>query len=122
MPRQKPGQSSSPTPSPIRAGGAMSSRAFWERVDQLQIPDTDALELIGYLGKIGPSGKRPRFRLSTRQTKLALYLPEIEAALQAIGEPPAWLRQRNRSAPFSGRALEWMTKQGDDGLAEVLQF
>jgi hypothetical protein len=64
----------------------MSSAAFWRLVDRLQLPDAEALELIAYAGKIGPSGKRPRFRLSTRQTHLASYLPEIEAALQAIGE------------------------------------
>ena len=66
----------------------MSSAAFWRLVDRLQLPDAEALELISYPGKIGPSGKRPRFRLSTRQTHLASYLPEIEAALQAIGEAP----------------------------------
>jgi hypothetical protein len=101
----------------------VSSRAFWELVDRLQIPDANALEVIGYPGKIGAAGKRPRFRLSTRQTKLALHLPEIEAALQAIGEPPSWLRRRNRSAPFSDRApLEWMAEQGGDGLAGLLRF
>jgi hypothetical protein len=71
------GQSNSPSPSPIRAGGTVSSRAFWELVDRLQIPDANALEVIGYPGKIGTTGKRPRFRLSTRQTKLALHLPGL---------------------------------------------
>ena len=63
----------------------MTSRAFWQAVDRLQIPDADALELIGYPGKIGSSGKRPRFRLTTHQTRLAGYLPEIEAALEIAG-------------------------------------
>jgi hypothetical protein len=40
----------------------MSSRAFRELADRPQIPDPDALELIGYPGKIGESGKRPRLR------------------------------------------------------------
>ena len=86
-----------------RTSGTMSSAAFWRLVDRLQIPDPDALELIGYAGTIGETGKRPRFRLSSRQTHLAAYLPEIEAALQTIGEGPAWLHRRNRSVPFSGR-------------------
>jgi hypothetical protein len=34
-------------------------------VDRLPIPDTDASDLIGWPGKIAPSGKRPRFRLTT---------------------------------------------------------
>jgi hypothetical protein len=72
----------------------MSSAAFWRLVDRLQLPDAEALELIAYAGKIGPSGKRPRFRLTTRQTRLASYLPEIEAALQAIGEAPGWVVRR----------------------------
>lgn len=38
---------------------AMTSRAFWQAVDRLQVADYDALGLIGYPGKIGPSGKRP---------------------------------------------------------------
>jgi hypothetical protein len=101
----------------------MSSAAFWRLVDRLQIPDPDALELIGYAGTIGETGKRPRFRLSSRQTHLAAYLPEIEAALQTIGEGPAWLRRRNRSALFSGRApIKLMVERDGEGVAEVLQF
>jgi len=101
----------------------MSSAAFWRLVDRLQIPDPDVLELIGYAGTIGETGKRPRFRLSSRQTHLAAYLPEIEAALQTIGEGPAWLRRRNRSAPFSGRApIKLMVERDGEGVAEVLQF
>ncbi len=81
----------------------MSSREFWDLVDRLHIPDAGALELIDYAGKLGVAGKRPRFRLSTRQTQVASYLPEIAAALQTIGEDPTWLKRRNRGAPFSGR-------------------
>jgi hypothetical protein len=64
----------------------MPSAAFWRLGDRLQLPDAEALELISYPEKIGPSGKRPRFRLSTRQTHLSSYLPAIEVALQALGE------------------------------------
>jgi hypothetical protein len=106
-----------------RSGSTMSSAAFWRLVDRLQIPDPDALELIGYAGTIGQPGKRPRFRLSSRQTHLAAYLPEIEAALQAIGEGPAWLERRIRSAPFSGRTpIRFMVECDGEGMAEVLQF
>jgi hypothetical protein len=88
----------------VRPGGTTPSAAFWRLVDRLQLPDAEALELISYPEKIGLSGKRPRFRLSTRQTHLASYLPVIEAALQAIGEAPGWLVRRNRSVPFRGGA------------------
>ena len=101
----------------------MTSRAFWQAVDRLQIPDADALELIGYPGKIGSSGKRPRFRLTTHQTRLAGYLPEIEAALETAGLTPAWLLRRNRAAPFSGRSpIKLMAERDGEGAAEVLQF
>ena len=101
----------------------MTSRAFWQWVDRLQLADADALDLIGYPGKIGPTGKRPRFRLTTRQARLARYLPEIEAALQAAGQTPAWLQRKNRSAPFSGRApVKLMAEREGEGAAEVLQF
>jgi hypothetical protein len=83
----------------------VTSRAFWQWVDRLQIPDADALDLIGYPGKIGPSGKRPRFRPTSRQARLARYLPEIEAVVRAAGQAPAWLQRRNRAVPFSGRAV-----------------
>jgi hypothetical protein len=94
----------------------MSSAGFWRLVDRLQIPDVAALELIGYAGKIGNAGKRPRFRLSSRQTQLASYLPEIEAALHTIGEGPARLQRRIRSAPFSGRPpIKLMVERDGEG-------
>ena len=81
------------------------------------------VSLIGYPGKIGPSGKRPRFRLTTHQTRLAGYLSEIEAALEAAGLTPAWLLQRSRAGPFSGRSPTKLIAERDgEGAAEVLQF
>jgi hypothetical protein len=35
--------------------------------DRLHVPDSDALELIGFSGKIGALGKRPRFRFWLRR-------------------------------------------------------
>jgi Protein of unknown function (DUF2384) len=101
----------------------LTSRAFWQAVDRLQIADADALGLIDYPGKLAPSGKRPRFHLTTRQTKLAGYLPEIEAALAAAGQTTAWLHRPVRSAPFAGRApVKLMAEQPGEGAAAVLQF
>ena len=83
-----------------------------------QLANTEALELIAYAGKIGPSDKRPRFRLSTRQTHLASYLPEIEAALRAIGEAPSWLVRPNRSVPFPGSSpVKLMAERDGEGMA-----
>jgi hypothetical protein len=112
-----------PEPLLVPASGTMSSRTFWHLVDRLYLTDAEGLELIGYAGKIGGSGKRPRFRLSTRQTHLASYLSAIAAALQSIGEEPAWLHRRNRAAPFTGRTpIKVMIDSNGVGAAEVLQF
>lgn len=106
-------------PSP-HAGTPMSGAAFWRLVDRLRIPDAQALDMIGYPGKLPQSGKRPRFRLTTLQTRLAAYLPEIAAALQATGEGPSWLHRRLRPAPFCGRSpLDMIAEEGAGGLAAV---
>lgn len=105
------------------SGAPMSSAEFWRLVDRLAISDADALDLIGYPGKLPSSGKRPRFRLTTRQTRTAHGLAEVENALEAVGETPAWLRQRNRSAPFSGKApLGVMVDGSGDGISIVMRF
>jgi len=86
------------------------------------VPDAQALALVGYPGKLPKSGKRPRFRFSTRQQRLTAYLPELDAALDAAGKPPDWLRRRTRGAPFAGKSpLEHMIAGGPDAAAAVLR-
>lgn len=100
----------------------MSSAQFWRLVDHLGIPDAGALELIGYPGKLPASGKRPRFRLTTLQTRRVNSLKELGTALEAINEAPAWLRRRNHSPPFAGHTpLEIMIAGGAEGIREVME-
>lgn len=95
----------------------------WRLIDRLGIPDADALNLIAYPGKLPSSGKRPRFRLTTRQTHTAKALADVGTALEAVGETPAWLSLRNRSAPFSVRPpLAVMVAGNDQGIGEVMRF
>ncbi len=83
----------------------------------------DALGLIDYPGKLSASGKRPRFHLTTGQTKLAAYLPEIEVALAAAGQPRTWLRRPIRTPPFAGRSpVKLMAERDGEGMGDVLQF
>lgn len=96
----------------------MSSAEFWRLIDRLGIPDADALNLIGYPGIPPASGKRPRFRLTARQTRTAKALAEVGTALEAVRETSAWLRQRNRSAPL---AL-MVAGNNDEGIGEVMRF
>jgi len=101
----------------------MSSAEFWRLIDRLGLPNADALNLIDYPGKLPASGKRPRFRLTTHQTRLANALAEVGTALEAVGETPAWLHQRNHSSPFSGRPpLAIMVVGNGEGIGEVLRF
>ena len=108
---------------PKRSRTYMTSRAFWEVVDRLQLRDADALRLIDCPGKIKGPYKRPRLHLTLRQAWLAGYLLRIEAALQASGRSPEWLRKPNRAALFSGRApIKLMTDRLGEGATEVLRF
>lgn len=87
------------------------------------VPDERALELIDFAGKIGKSGKRPRFRLSTSQVKTLEWLLEIDRAVEAAhGNAGAWLRRRSRSAPMNGRTpIDAMITDGEAAITAVLQ-
>jgi hypothetical protein len=101
----------------------MSSAEFWRLIDRLGIPDADALGLIDYPGKLPASAKRPRFRLTTRQTRLAHSLAEVGVALEAAGETPVWLQRRNPAPPFAGHTpLAIMVAGSGQGISEVMRF
>jgi hypothetical protein len=92
-------------------------------MEHWQVADANALELIEFWGKIGKSGKRPRFKLNTKQQHTVSYLTEINSALDAAGEAPAWLHRPMRAKPLSGRSpLAHMTKGGQEAISEVLRI
>jgi hypothetical protein len=98
------------------------SAAFWSLMERWNMPDAEALELIEFPGKVGKSGKRPRFRFITKQRRLVSYLLEIDGALGAVGYNVAWLHRRLRGAPFSGRSpLSYMIEGGEAAIADVLR-
>jgi hypothetical protein len=101
----------------------LSTSEFWDVMQRWHIPDRQALELIEYPGRLGAAGKRPRFRLTTRQRRLTSYLAEIDAVLPAAGKQPEWLQQPINAAPFARRApIEHMLRRGMAGMADLLQF
>lgn len=109
--------------SPRSLGRTLSARQFWDLMQRWGIADAVALDLIGYPGKLGASGKRPRFRFSTRQQRITSYLPEIDAALAAAGKRPAWLQRGVDAMPFSRRTpIEHMIQRGMAGMTDLLQF
>ena len=86
------------------------------------VPDAAALELIEFPGKLGASGKRPRFRFTTRQRRITSYLSEINAALAAAGEGSGVAASQGPGTPFSRRTpIEHMVAHGMDGMADVLR-
>jgi hypothetical protein len=104
-------------------GRILSSRQFWDLMERWHISDATALELIEFPGKLGVSGKRPRFRFTTRQRRITSYLSEIDAALVAAGKDQAWLHRKIRGTPLSSRApIEHMVAHGMGGMADVLQL
>jgi hypothetical protein len=52
-------------------GRVLSPRQFWDIMERWRVPDAIALELIEFPGKLGKDGKRPRFRFTTRQQRIA---------------------------------------------------
>ncbi len=89
----------------------IAAKTLWALTESWGLPDAKALELIGYSGRLGRDGKRPHFRLSTRQQRVLRYLLEIDGALRAVhGTPGPWLQRKLAGAPFQGRApIDFMT-------------
>jgi hypothetical protein len=91
-------------------------------MERWRVPDAAALELLDYPGKIGASGKRPRFRFSPGQKRITSYLPEVDSAMTASGKDIGWLHKKNRVRPFEGRTpIAFMVETGVEGMGEVLR-
>ena len=116
-------QPESPAPSRAPSRASANTKAFWSLMEQWGIPDATALELIGFAGKIGKSGKRPRFRLNTQQVQLLEYLHELgRAAGMAHCSASAWLDCRQRTVPMNGRTpLETIMQDGATTIPILLR-
>jgi hypothetical protein len=111
-----------PEPARKLSGRVLSSAQFWALMEQWKVPDAVALDLIQFPGKPGKSGKRPRFRFTTKQGRLTSYMAEIDVVIAAAGRDPAWLHRKSRSAAFSGKTpIDHMIDQGETGMADVLR-
>jgi antitoxin Xre/MbcA/ParS-like protein len=98
----------------------LTARQFWELMERWKVSDAVALELIGFAGKTGKLGKRPRFRFLPAHQQAADFMGEIDAALATIGEDPAdWLHKKNQSL---GRRIpiDLMRAEGMTGMEKVL--
>jgi len=112
---------SDPAPGPV--GRPLTVKQFWELMERWGVDDPVALELIGFAGKIGKAGKRPRFRFLPHHQRVTTYLAEIDAALTTIREDGTWLVRKQRSPPFGRQTpLAFMLAKGLDGMDETLRF
>jgi hypothetical protein len=59
------------------------------------VSDDQAMELVGYEGKLPTTDRRPRFRLSTEQVRIVATLLEVDSALATAGLDPSWLHKRS---------------------------
>jgi hypothetical protein len=78
-----------------------SSTTFWALMDRWRVSDDQALELVGYQGKLPTTGRRPRFRLTSEQAHIVSTLLEIDVALATAEMDTAWLHRRSKTAPRS---------------------
>lgn len=113
----------SPAPSRAPSRASANTKAFWSLMEEWGIPDATALELIGFAGKLGKSGKRPRFRLSTHQVQLQEYLQELHRVAETThGSAAAWLNHRQRAAPMKGRTpVQTMVQDGPTVIPMLLR-
>jgi hypothetical protein len=106
------------------AADSISSKLFWDLVDRWQVPDTDALALIGHEGGLTRKGTRPRFTLKGEETRRFANLAAIERLLIDIeGEAGPWLRRSQAGAPFARRKpLAFMVAGGAPAIDETRRF
>jgi hypothetical protein len=94
---------------------------FWDLMERWNVPDSVALELIGFAGKIGKFGKRPRFRFLPAHQQAADFMIEIDTALASAGAGVDWLHTKMRV--LGGRTpIEQMRAEGATGMEKVLQM
>ncbi len=102
-PSQAPGPAHGPVIQPPEHAATPSSAVFWSLADRWDVPDLDALALLGHAGGLTKAGARPRFKLANAEAERLAQLRQIDDALAALSlKPRAWLRQPIQAAPFAG--------------------
>ena len=72
-----------------------SGATFWDLMDRWGVSNDQAMELVGYEGRLPVTDRRPRFKLSTEQAGIVATLLEIDSALTTAGLDPPWLHKRS---------------------------
>jgi hypothetical protein len=105
-----------------RAG--LSSGTFWSLVDHWQLPDLEALQLIGHVGGLTQKGTRPRFKLSDSEAEVVAAMRALDATLAQLRlDPATWLSKPLRPEPFRGAAPREVIRKGRlQGLCDVGRY
>ncbi len=97
------------------AAASVPSAAFWTLMDRWQVPDLDALALIGHAGGLTKKGTRPRFRLEATEAVRYAGLRALDQALEGLSlDPRRWLATPQRPAPCRGaKPLDLLRRDAD---------
>ena len=116
-----PRSAAPPAPTEQPTHRPVTGAAFWALMARWGVPDAQALELIGQ--PPSPSGRRPRFALTTEQAERLELLRDIDRHATDIHQDAgAWLRRPNRSTVFGGRSpIAYMAREGRGGIEDVLR-
>jgi hypothetical protein len=71
-----------------------SGATFWDLMDRWGVSNDQAMELVGYEGRLPVTDRRPRFRLSTEQAGIVATLLEGDSSLTTAALDPSWLHKR----------------------------
>jgi hypothetical protein len=105
-------------------GASLTSTAFWALMDQWNVPDLAALQMIGHAGGLSKKGTRPRFKLLGEEADMVRRLVEIDEALSALElDPEDWLNKPVKAPPFKGATvLDYLTHNGLEGARETSRY
>ncbi len=97
------------------AAASVPSAAFWALMDRWQVPDLDALALIGHAGGLTKKGTRPRFRMQGSEAVRYAGLRALDRALEGLSlDPRRWLGTPQRPAPCKGaKPLDLLQRDAD---------
>ncbi len=112
--------------SPQRDGRAdvaasVPSAAFWTLMDRWQVPDLEALALIGHPGGLTRKGTRPRFRLQGAEAVRYSGLRALDQALEGLAlDPRRWLRAPQQATSCAGDTPLTLLQQDVDAARPLL--
>ena len=110
-----------PATLPHRPSSNVSSVSFWSLMDRWNVPDLDALALLGHAGGLTRKGTRPRFKLADPETDMLIHLQDIDAALRSAGlDPRKWLWNAVAEAPLLGvTPIAFLTQNRLSGVHDL---